>query len=121
MLAASSAAWVTLQYPTKDGGHWDLTSTQIDAWATAYPALDVRQECAHAREWVLADTSRRKTAKGMAKFLVGWLNRATPAPVRTPAPSEPADQPWSCHHVERCAHRAMCAHKDLLPAKYLHA
>lgn len=55
---------------------WHLVTPQIDVWQQLYPALDVPQECRQAKAWILANQKNRKTADGMMKFLVGWLNRA---------------------------------------------
>jgi hypothetical protein len=57
---------------------WTLTDAQVQAWSEAYPSLDVLAECRKALVWVQAN--RRKTARGMPAFLVGWLNRATNDP-----------------------------------------
>ena len=54
---------------------WHLTQTQIKTWQNIYPNLDVAAECHRARAWT--DAGRRKTAAGMKRFLVGWLNRST--------------------------------------------
>ena len=56
---------------------WNLTARQLKAWSGAYPGLDVAAECRKAWAWVDADGQRRKTAGGMRKFLVRWLNKAT--------------------------------------------
>lgn len=52
---------------------WILTDKQLSEWAGLYPGLDVLGECRKALAWVLAN--ERKTARGMPKFLVSWLNR----------------------------------------------
>ena len=59
---------------------WPLTQEQIDTWTALYPSTDVLGECRKALAWLDADPTRSKTARGMAKFIVGWLNRATPNP-----------------------------------------
>lgn len=53
---------------------WHLTAAQIAQWKALYPGLDVEAECRKALAWV--QTNNRKTARGMPRFLVGWLNRA---------------------------------------------
>jgi hypothetical protein len=55
---------------------WALTQRQVDEWRGLYPGLDVRAEAQKALAWVRADPGRRKTAKGMPKFLVNWFNRS---------------------------------------------
>ena len=55
---------------------WHLTESQVKAWSEAYPALDVIGEARKALVWVQASPNNTKTARGMGKFLVGWLGRA---------------------------------------------
>lgn len=55
---------------------WALTTDQVASWTAAYPDLDIVRECRHALAWIQAAPARRKTARGMARFLVSWLNRA---------------------------------------------
>jgi hypothetical protein len=55
---------------------WGLVESQLAQWRDLYPSLDVDTECRSALAWVLADSTRRKTARGMPRFLVGWLSRS---------------------------------------------
>jgi hypothetical protein len=57
-------------------GIYPVTAEQVAEWQEAYPGIDVMQELRHARQWCLADTRRCKTARGVTRFLVGWLGRA---------------------------------------------
>ena len=70
-----SAVLLTFRTIGTGGSTWNLTDAQIVAWQGAYPALDVLQECRKAEAWLEAEPTRRKTVKGMPRFLVGWLNR----------------------------------------------
>ena len=56
-------------------GVWSLTATQVAEWSKLFPSLDVLAECRKALAWVLASSDRRKTARGMRKYLVGWFGR----------------------------------------------
>ena len=74
-LAVSSPA--VMEFATV--GHqktWTLTEAQVLEWQDAFPGLDVFDEARRAKAWLSADSGRRKTAKGMARFLVGWLGRS---------------------------------------------
>jgi len=74
--SATSAEPSVIDYPAVGKPpSWGLTQTQIDAWAALYPGLDVLAECRKAKAWLLAN--KRKTAGGMSRFLVNWLNQAT--------------------------------------------
>lgn len=67
---------------------WELTQDQVERWQKVYRTIDVLQQCEHAKAWVDANPSRRKTGRGMTKFLNSWLSRAVNDPRRhgTPAP-----------------------------------
>lgn len=64
---------------------WHLTASQIADWQATYPGLDVEGECRKALAWLQATPSRKRTASGMPRFLVNWLNRATERPPATQA------------------------------------
>ncbi len=55
---------------------WDVTKPQVKRWRELFPSLDIGKECRAALAWVEADPTRRKTSKGMPRFLVGWFNKA---------------------------------------------
>jgi len=55
---------------------WRLSKELLAEFQTTYPAIDVLQECKNARMWCVANTGRRKTYSGMAKFLNSWIARA---------------------------------------------
>jgi hypothetical protein len=52
---------------------WILPATKLAEWSEAYPDLDVLAEMRKARQWCVDNPTRRKTARGMTKFLNGWL------------------------------------------------
>jgi hypothetical protein len=70
---------LVLTFPTigTDGTEWYLNQSQVDQWIDLYPGIEVLAECRKALGWVLADGTRRKTKRGMLKFLTAWLNRST--------------------------------------------
>lgn len=65
-----------MTFPTKDGQGWILSPMVLEVWADVYAGLDVEQELRKASLWLDANPSRRKTARGMKRFLICWLNRA---------------------------------------------
>lgn len=94
---------------------WELTDDQIAAWQALYPNLDVAQQCRMAWGWVDANPTKRKTAKGMPRFLVAWLNRAVGrGDVKPTAPKVHTYTGWHCNHVDRCAHRSQCRDMTVL-------
>ena len=71
-----------------NGRSWVLTADHLSRWVSAYPTLEVLAECRKALAWVEA-TGRRKTARGMPRFLVGWLNRTADRSSRSSVSSTP--------------------------------
>ncbi|GIV53330.1 MAG: hypothetical protein KatS3mg038_3851 [Candidatus Kapaibacterium sp.] len=63
---------------------WTMDGRTWHALTTAYPAIDVAAEVRKAWCWLAANPSRRKTARGMSRFLANWMARAADAPKRSP-------------------------------------
>lgn len=82
-----SAPLVDFQTVGTKGKTWGLSAAQLADWREAYPSVDVLGECQRARAWLDANPDRRKTAPGMPRFLVNWLNRAVDrGPARSGTP-----------------------------------
>ena len=102
-----------LTFPTRTKT-WHLTQAQVESWAVAFPARDVLAECRRALAWVEASPARRKTARGMPRFLVAWLNRATDTGKREGGKPPIGHLPsytsldWTCLHVIPCENRQHC-------------
>lgn len=77
---------MTLHFPvTKSPSPtWELSAEQLEDWRRLFPHVDVDSEVLKAYAWLDANPMRRKTARGMRRFLVAWLMRASPSwpPVR---------------------------------------
>jgi hypothetical protein len=55
---------------------WDLTASAVAKLQSAFPSLDILAEARKAAAWINASPTRRKTARGMPRFLFGWMSRA---------------------------------------------
>lgn len=74
--------------PLNTGAEHSVTEDDVDEYRELYPAVDVIQELRKMRGWLLANPTRRKTARGIRGFIVSWLSkeqdhsgsRASPAP-----------------------------------------
>lgn len=115
-VSESSAEPPLLTFPTAGKPEtWHLRHPQVAEWQALYEGLDVLSECRKALAWVLSLQGRKKTAGGMPKFLVGWLNRATDRRGGNDRRHEERGtgrreyEPWNCQHEPRCPHRAACA------------
>src|SRR5581483_3079389 len=61
--------------PLNDGTDFPITDDQVSEWKALYPAVDVMQQLRHMKGWLSAHQSRRKTRKGILKFIHSWLSR----------------------------------------------
>jgi len=61
---------------TKDGSDWQPTDEQVIAWEHAYPEIDVFAEMNQMAVWLDSNPGKRKTERGMARFVNSWLSRA---------------------------------------------
>lgn len=55
---------------------WNVVASLVKRWRGHFPSLDIGAECRNALAWIEASPERRKTARGMKRFLVGWFGRA---------------------------------------------
>lgn len=61
--------------PLNDGSEYPISQEQCQEWAGLYPAVDVIQQLRNMRGWLDSNPSRRKTRKGVLRFITGWLSR----------------------------------------------
>lgn len=47
----------------------------IIEWENTYPAVDIMQELKCMKQWLLSNPTKKKTKKGMRRFITGWLGR----------------------------------------------
>ena len=46
------------------------------SWKMAYPSVNIEQELQKMIAWLNANPTRKRTRKGIERFVVSWLNRA---------------------------------------------
>lgn len=68
---------VVMEFPVIANGEipWCLRGSKLAEYADTFPHLDVGPELRRARQWLIDNPAKRKTPKGMPKFLFGWLER----------------------------------------------
>ncbi|MBE6005621.1 MAG: hypothetical protein E7238_00355 [Sarcina sp.] len=57
-----------------DGTEWLPDQADVDGWEKVYPAVDVYAEFGRMREWCKSNPKKRKTAKGIRRFVTNWLD-----------------------------------------------
>lgn len=88
-----------LTMPLVDGTEFDIREQDIAEWQDAFPNVDVMQQLKAMRLWCKDNPDRRKTRKGVRRFITSWLDKEqnrggnrTPQPaVRQQTQSAPPD------------------------------
>jgi hypothetical protein len=82
------AAPVVVGIPLNDGSEHPVTEPMRDEWQVLYPAVDVTQELRAMVGWCKANPNHKKTARGVNRFINGWLARAQNRARASPSPDD---------------------------------
>ena len=58
------------------GGDWFLPKSKLLEYQATYPDIDLPRELRKAAQWLLDNSTKRKTQNGMYKFLGYWLSKS---------------------------------------------
>lgn len=58
-----------------DKSFYGVMQESIDHWKELYPAVDVLQELKKMQGWLEANPNKRKTKKGIMRFITNWLSK----------------------------------------------
>jgi hypothetical protein len=74
----SDSTPVVLELPCagSDGKSWPVTEGMLRQWGEAFPGVDPMTEARKMLLWLQVNDKRRKTARGMGRFVMGWLEKA---------------------------------------------
>lgn len=61
----------------KDGAKWRPAQEDYDDWVRMYPDIDVKHEFDAMRRYCLDKPQKRKTARGIKRFVTNWLERTS--------------------------------------------
>lgn len=70
---AASEAVITI--PLNTGEDYPIMQSDIDEWSKLYPIVDVLQELRNMKGWCDANPAKRKTKRGVKRFINSWLSR----------------------------------------------
>lgn len=62
-----------IELPLNDGSQYAVLPNAVAEWKHLYPAVDVMQELRNMRGWLLANREKRKTRRGIERFINAWL------------------------------------------------
>lgn len=82
---------------TKDG-EYVVTEKTTHEFERLYPGLDVKTEMRKIMAWCLNNTAKRKTKRGMPRFINGWLNKSFVQFVQEPKARANAPRPTVQHN-----------------------
>ena len=60
--------------------YYDIPQSKLEEWSQAFPGIDVPAQCRKAAQWCRDNPAKRKTLKGVNRFLNTWLSREQDAP-----------------------------------------
>lgn len=68
-----------------DGSEWRPTEALFAEYVRLYPNVDVKQQFNVMRSWCLSNPKKRKTSRGIKRFVNSWLAREQDKGYRQPA------------------------------------
>ena len=68
-----------------DGSEWRPTEALFAEYVRLYPNVDVKQQFNVMRGWCLSNPKKRKTRRGITRFVNSWLTRKQDKGYRKPA------------------------------------
>jgi hypothetical protein len=66
---------VVVVLPCVGGKTHSVTQSEIDHWQEFFPAIDVMQCLRNMVIWLESNPTKKKTPRGVPKFITGWLSR----------------------------------------------
>lgn len=66
---------IFIQLILNDKTFYDLPMSMVNQYEELYKAVDVKQEIRNASAWLLSNPTKRKTRRGILRFINGWLER----------------------------------------------
>lgn len=61
--------------PLNDNTEYGVTEAEVQAWKDLYPAVDVLQQLRNMKGWLLSNSAKRKTRRGITRFITNWLSK----------------------------------------------
>lgn len=71
--------FAAVSLPLNGGSERKIRLSEVEEWCRLYPAVDVNCEIGKMRGWCLGNSTRRKTVRGVDRFIHSWLARAQDA------------------------------------------
>ena len=69
------ATELVITLPLNTGEEYPVTEDEVAEYERLYPAVDVKQQLRSMRGWLLSNPKKRKTSRGIQRFINSWLAR----------------------------------------------
>ncbi len=76
-----------------DGSEWRPNETLFAEYVRLYPNVDVKQQFNEMRSWCLSNPKKRKTRRGITRFVNSWLSREQDRGYRKPTNNSAYQKP----------------------------
>ena len=76
------SAPAVIELSLNDNSMYPINQKQVDEWHQLFPAVDIVTELRKMQAWLSANPKRRKTKKGILRFIVNWLMKEQDKPHR---------------------------------------
>lgn len=66
---------IFIKVPLISGEEYPITHDLIEEYRVLYPSVDIEQEMRKIRAWALSNPQKRKTNRGVLRFVNNWLSK----------------------------------------------
>ena len=105
--APSQKPKVAALIPACSNQQFVVTESKQAEYRTAYPGVDVTLELRSIRQWCLDNPTRKKTLRGVPRFLNAWLSKAQNSGRRSKKPQQTAEERLAEIDAEEAALKGM--------------
>lgn len=75
-ISQTSKSETGIYIPLADGSTYEIPVDKLQIWEKAYPGVDIKQELQKVIAWCYSNPTKRKTHRGVSRFINSWLDRA---------------------------------------------
>lgn len=65
-----------IQLPLNDNSLFDISNEFVKEMTTLYPNVNIEQELRNMKGWLIGNPTKRKTKRGINRFITSWLSKA---------------------------------------------
>lgn len=84
-----------------DGSEWRPSVKDYEEWCRVYPNVDVFREFERMRQWCISNPTKRKTKRGIRRFVTNWLDSEQNKPRKQATSKIDAIDQWSANMERR--------------------